>query len=42
MTTNKAKALGELAAHVEKDVLPRFEADTEAIRKALQSKDMAI
>ena len=34
----KAKNLGELADHIEKDVLPRFETNTEDLRKDLESK----
>ena len=39
---NKAKALGELAAHVGQKVLPGFDADTAAIRKALLAKNMDV
>ncbi|MCC8179779.1 MAG: hypothetical protein LIP23_02565 [Planctomycetes bacterium] len=39
---NKAKALGELADHVEKSVLPLFEADTEELRKRLQGKNVGV
>ena len=38
----KAKTLGELADHVEKNVLPKFEADTAAIRKGLQARKMDV
>ena len=38
----KAKALGELAASVEKNVLPKFEADTSAIRKSLQDRNLDV
>ena len=39
---NKAKALGELAAHIEKNVLPKFEDNTAAIRKGLQGKKIDV
>ena len=39
---NKAKALGELAAHIEKTVLPKFEEDTAAIKKGLQAKKVDV
>lgn len=38
----KAKALADLAAHTEKTVIPMFEADTNAIRKMLQAKQIEL
>lgn len=40
--TNKAKALGELADHIEKNVLPRFEEDTQQLRRALNAKNVNV
>lgn len=39
---NKANYLGELAEHMEKNVLPKFEKDTDDIRKSLQARSMDV
>lgn len=39
---NKASNLGELIKHVEENVLPAFDADTDALRKSLKDRDQEV
>lgn len=39
---NKAKNLGELADHIEKNVLPKFQSDTDRLKKSLGEKGITL